>query len=161
MIVVHDPPAPAATRRAIDPGGVAPLPLFSEWANPYYLDARPRPDPGPCPVCHAPSHACIDHVSMEDLMPTRETRIQGTTGVNADPDSGLYVCPDDVVEEFVDGPPGRAKRTSHRLLHHKGEVISRNRAIQLGLVEGQVTPPPIPPAPGASVEGPPVTLSQQ
>lgn len=160
MIVVRDPPPDPAQHTPADPT-LPRAPLFSEWADPHYLDTRPFHDPGPCPVCRTPSHACTEHQEAPMSGPGRETIIQGTPEGNADPGANLYVCPDDIVEEYAAGPEGRTQRLSQRLLHHKGDVISRNRAIQLGLVEGEETAPPIPPPPGASVEGEPVTLPQQ
>lgn len=160
MIVVNSPPSNPAERTPADPAAPRP-PLFSEWADPHYLDTRPVRDPGPCPICATPSHACTDHLEAPMPAPVRETVIQGTPEANADPGANLYVCPDDIVEEYAAGPPGRTQRLSQRLLHHKGEVIPRNRAIQLGLVEGEMASPPIPPPPGATAEGEPVTMPQQ
>lgn len=96
----------------------------------------------PCLICGHPSSNCTDHIPAPpaptvtfggDMRETRETKIQGDVSGNDDPNSTLYVCPDDVVEEFH---PQGSSRLSHRLVARKGETISRARAVQLGLVKG-------------------------
>lgn len=145
------------------------------------VDTRRPPDP--CLICGAPAGSCVHH---EDPAPAqvgppegdaaatprkpapattrerdpRRVRVQGTEDANADPGSKVYVCPEDVVEVFESGIPGRTTRKSRRLVHRKGEVITRDRAIQLGLVEGVVSTPPVPPPPHRTVAGEPVTIPQ-
>lgn len=117
----------------------------------------------PCLVCGHPSSNCTEHnptppptVTFGDEKETemRETKIQGNTSANDDPTSNLYVCPDDVVEEFY---PMGSSRVSHRLVARKGETITRERAAQLGLVEGAPAPA-IPTAEIVTREGAPIGL---
>lgn len=132
--------------------------------------------PEPCLICGAPEGGCSTHtdpfahqvgppvgdaaVVPRTIPASRRVRVQGTEDANNNPDAKVFICPDDVVEVFEGGIPGRTKRKSRRLVHRKGEVITRDRAIQLGLVEGTITPPPVPAPPLRTVAGQPVTVPQ-
>lgn len=153
---------------------------FRQWDDPHTSPTRSIATPSPfsrygdamlgnrpgCPICGHPTGDCADHQppppappppldTTEDEMRT-VTHVQGTPEANADPGSGLYVVPDDVVEEFT---PMGSKRPSHRLLARKGETITRERAIQLGLIETEA-PSSVPPMSEThrTAEGQPVTI---
>lgn len=108
--------------------------------------------PAPCPICGHPTGDCTDHVPSPTSTSSdskgepmiRTTSVQGDA--TNDPTSNLFVCPEDVVEDIT--PPG-SRRVSHRLVARKGETITRERAVQLGLVGGE--PPPVPGIPNADV----------
>lgn len=114
----------------------------------------------PCLVCGHPTSDCTTHeparvtarvtFGEEDEMTPRTTRVQGDLSANDDPDAALYVVPDDVVEEFY---PQGSSRPSHRLVARKGETILRERAVQLGLVEGAPRSSGIPVAEIVTKEG--------
>jgi hypothetical protein len=173
MIEVENPPPDPKERTASDPAS-----LYGP-ADPAAVTAGApvdlRPPPEPCLICGAPFGTCTDHVepvvatvapdAAPDVSPgtvsrARRVRVQGTEDANSDPDAKVYICPEDIVEVFESGPPGRSQRRSRRLVHRKGEIITRDRAIQLGLVEGTVSTPPVPPPPHRVVEGTPVTVPQ-
>ena len=166
-------PDPSEARTAADEA------LFRSWG-----EDSPRPvgvgyfrsPPEPCLVCGAPLNSCTyeDHqllrAQTRQVMLTKEiqqamrhqTRLQGTTDANTDPTSNLYLVPDDVVEEYF---PAGSARPSWRLVHHKGETITKERAAELGLIAEDDVPPPgvvaAPPVRTVAVEGPPVTPTQQ
>lgn len=118
--------------------------------------------PEPCLVCGHPTGDCTDHEDAkrkakeaeEMAVIDRSTSVQGTYDTNDDPNSNLYICPDDVVEDIT--PPG-SRRVTERLVATKGETITRDRAIQLGLIAGEA--PPVAGIPNAEIvtrEGAPV-----
>ena len=158
MIEVENPPPDPKERTASDP---SPLYPSSDPAAGGIAPVDLRPEPDPCLICGAPMGACTGHEEPPPARDPRRVRVQGTTDANADPGSNVFVCPDDVVEVFESGMPGRSTRKSRRLVHRKGEIITRDRAIQLGLVEGAVSAPaPVPPAAHRTAVGEPVTVPQ-
>lgn len=108
----------------------------------------------PCPVCGHPTYDCAHHIQIEGGEVARTVRTQGDPSANDDPNASLYVVPEDVVEVFY---PAGSTRKSRRLVARKGEVILRERAVQLGLVEGAPRTG-IPNAEIVSREGRPVGL---
>ena len=135
MIVVRNVPL---ENPALDPERNPDRLVFDAWGS----GGDYRTPPEPCVVCGAERNACTDadHQALkEGIEAMRTVRVQGTdTSLNDDPASNLYVVPDDVVEEYV--PPGGARRPSRRLVYRKGEVITRTRAYELGLIEDVPAP---------------------
>lgn len=170
-IEVDSVPPDPSERTAADP-----TPLGETWAGAGGgTDFRTAPDP--CLICGAPAGACSTHtdpfaeqepgppvgdaaVIPRAIPASRRVRVQGTEDANSNPDAKVFVCPEDVVEVFEGGMPGRTRRKSRRLVHRKGEVITRQRAIQLGLVDGATASPLVPPPARRTVEGQPVTVPQ-
>lgn len=151
MIVAPSPPP--------DPAIPLNRVLFEDWV-PASLSAAPLTPPEPCLICGAEQNVCTTHSSEIPIM--RETKIQGTADANADPASNLFVCPDDVVEEYQTGLG--TNRPSWRLLHAKGDVISRERAIALGLIDAPAdapSPGPLSMEARTTTEGHSVTVPQQ
>lgn len=167
MIIAPNPPPD----ESISLSPHAPRILFADWADgkskasPIVTPPAPPPDlsaPDPCIICGAPQNACTTH-DPEAIRAMRQTRIQGTDAANADGDSNLYVCPDDVVQEYRDAG---SSRPSWRLIHAKGDVITREQAVALGLITAPPaihtgTAVPTSPAQRPTVEGHPVTVPQQ
>jgi hypothetical protein len=169
-IVIRNVPPEGLTDTALENrlafrqwGGDAVLPIRVSSPFSRYGETM-MGEPEPCMICGAPAGDCTSHdqgpagsitfgggggqgdvgqgggqgdAGQDDKGAKTMTRTQGDLSGNDDPNATLYVCPDDVVEEFY--PTGSSRKT-RRLVARKGETILRERAVQLGLVEGAPKP---------------------